>query len=287
MPSSAPSVLITGATRGIGLATARVLAQRNARLTLAVRDVHKGEAVAAELRRSNPTLSIEVMALDLASLESVRAFASAYRATGKPLHVLVNNAGPMNAPNYRALTKQGFELQLGVNHLGHSLLTRLLLPVLETSAPSRIITIASERHRRVGAFDLDALERDPSFLPTEPYDRSKLANLWFTYALARRLHGRDIAVIAACPGFVPDTIAATRQGLGKLLFKVLERMPFARRPEVSANELARLVLEPEFQTERSAYYSSGKRATSSPLSHDEAAQERLWQISARLVGLEP
>ncbi len=259
-----PFVIVTGANRGIGFATARALVARGAHAILAVRDVK----------------------LDLASLESVRAFAAAYTASGQPLHALVNNAGPINALKGLELTRDGFETFFGVNHLGHFLLTALLLPALWASAPSRVITVSSTLHARTRDFDWDNLAGEKSYDQGAFYNRTKLANVWFAYALARRLEGSAVVSIAACPGFVPQTLMVGQSGLQGLMFRVLDRMPFTRTPQEAGDDFARFALDPAFTGANGAFYSSGKLATSSDLSHDRDGQERLWALSRKLVGLE-
>ena len=282
-----PFVIVTGANRGIGFATVRALVARGAHAILAVRDVKSGQDAAEKIRAEFPDASLEVMKLDLASLESVRTFAAAYKGSGQPLNALVNNAGPINALKGLELTRDGFETFFGVNHLGHFLLTELLLPALKTSAPSRVVTVSSTLHARTRDFDWDNLAGEKSYDQGAFYNRTKLANLWFAYALARRLEGSGVVSIAACPGFVPQTLMAGQSGLQSLMFRVLDRMPFTRTPQEAGDDLARFALDPAFKGANSAFYSSGKLATSSQLSHDQGGQERLWALSRTLVGLEP
>ena len=281
------SVIVTGANRGIGFATARALAARGAHVILAVRDLKGGEQAASSLRAAFKDASLEVMKLDLASLESVRAFAAEYRASGRALHVLINNAGPINAKRKLELTPDGFETFFGVNHLGHFLLTNLLLPVLKASVPSRVITVSSLRHTGAKSFDWDNLKGEKSYDQGAFYNRTKLANLWFCYALARRLEGSGVTSVAACPGFVPQTLMVGRTGFSKLMFEVLDWMPFARKPQESGDEFARIALDADYAGANGTFYSYGKITTSSELSHDQDNQERLWALSEKLVGLEP
>ncbi|SHG40222.1 oxidoreductase [Geodermatophilus nigrescens] len=195
VPSQAGrTVVVTGATSGLGLATARVLAEKGARVVLAVRDVARGERAAAGLAGR-----VEVRRLDLADLASVRAFADGWSG---PLDVLVNNAGIMMVPQGR--TADGFELQFGTNHLGHFALTNLLLP----SLTDRVVTVASTAHR-MGAIDLADLnwERRP-YSPERAYGQSKLANLLFTLELQRRLTaaGSPVRATAAHPGWAATNL---------------------------------------------------------------------------------
>ena len=196
---SGRTVVVTGATSGLGLETARALAAKGARVVLAVRDVARGEAVAAELPGS-----VEVRRLDLTDLESVRGFAAEWDG---PLDVLVNNAGIMMVP--AGVTVDGFELQFGTNHLGHFALTNLLLP----HVTDRVVTVASRAHR-AGRLALDDLNwQQRPYSPERAYGQSKLANLLFTLELQRRLTaaGSPVRAMAAHPGWSATNLQGRTQ----------------------------------------------------------------------------
>lgn len=197
------TVVVTGATSGIGRATAAGLAGAGARVVLAVRDQTKGETLAAELRTRHPGAQVEVRALDLADLVSVRAFAAAWT---DPIDVLLNNAGVMSTK--RAETADGFELQLGTNHLGHFLLTSLLLPHLT----DRVVTVSSDAHR-FGHLDLDDLQWERRrYSGFGAYGQSKLANLLFTLELDQRLRSSGRRALAVHPGWVRSDLGLNQHG---------------------------------------------------------------------------
>ncbi len=280
-------VIVTGANRGIGFAISRALAAKGAHVIMAARDLKSAEDAASRIRAEFSKASLEVMKLDLAWLESIRNFAKTYIDLGKPLHVLINNAGPINALRKLELTQDGFESFFGVNHLGHFLLSNLLLPVLKSSAPSRVITVSSMRHMGVKSVDWDNLKGEKSYDQGAFYNRTKLANLWFSYALARKLEGTGVSSLAACPGFVPQTLMVGRTGFARLMFQVLDHMPFARKPQESGDDFAGLALDPAFEDANGLFYSYGKATPSSEFSHDLSSQERLWKLSEKLVQLDP
>uniref|UniRef100_A0A667YLY6 Zgc:153441 n=1 Tax=Myripristis murdjan TaxID=586833 RepID=A0A667YLY6_9TELE len=184
------TVVITGANTGIGKETALDMARRGARVVMACRDLSKAEQAASEIRQATGNSEVLVRHLDLSSLRSVRHFSTELRAAEKRLDILINNAGVMMCP--KMLTDDGFEMQLGVNHLGHFLLTNLLLELLKSSAPSRVVTVSSVVHDR-GKIHFDDLhfERTP-YSPLTSYRQSKLANILFTRELASRTRGTTI-----------------------------------------------------------------------------------------------
>jgi retinol dehydrogenase-12 len=192
--------LVTGGNTGIGRATALGLAQRGGRVYIACRSVAKGEAAAAAIRDSTGNSSVRVLPLDLADLDSVRACAVSFLERGEPLHVLVNNAG---LAGVRTVTAQGFEIAFGVNHLGHFLLTNSLLRMLESSAPARVVNVASDSHYAAKGIDFDALRRPaPGITGMPAYSVSKLCNVLFTQELARRTAGTGVTTYALHPGVV-------------------------------------------------------------------------------------
>ena len=196
--------LVTGANTGIGRATAETLARRGGRVYVASRSPAKGEAAVAEIKAATGNDTVRFLPLDLADLESVRSCASAFLALGEPLHVLVNNAGVGGA---RGLTKQGFELTFGINHLGHFALTQLLLERLTESAPARVVTVASDAHYSARGIDFEALRRPTRGITGLPeYAVSKLCNVLFTQELARRVAGTGVTTYALHPGVVASDI---------------------------------------------------------------------------------
>jgi len=196
--------LVTGANTGIGRAAAEALARRGARVFVAARSPVKGEAAVAAIKAATGNESVFFLALDLADLESVRACAAGFLARGEPLHVLINNAGVGGA---HRLTRQGFEMMFGVNHLGHFVLTRLLLERLTGSAPSRIVSVSSDAHYNAGGIDFGALRRPArNVTALHEYAVSKLCNVLFTQELARRLAGTGVTSYALHPGVVASDI---------------------------------------------------------------------------------
>ena len=201
---SEQTFLVTGANTGIGKATALALARQGGRVYVAARSAAKGEAAVADIKAATGSDSVWFLGLDLADLESVRQSAAAFLARGEPLHVLVNNAGIGGA---HGVTKQGFELMFGVNHLGHFLLTRLLLARLTESAPARVVTVASDAHYSAQGIDFDALRRPVRGITGLPgYGVSKLCNVLFSQELARRTAGTGVNAYALHPGVVASDI---------------------------------------------------------------------------------
>ena len=198
------TVVVTGGNTGIGKATAEALARQGWRVYVASRSRDKGEAAVASIKAAAGSDSVFFLALDLADLSSVRSCAEAFLARGEPLHVLVNNAG---VAGVRGLTKQGFELIFGVNHLGHFVLAQLLLDRLVSSGPSRVVTVASDAHYQARGIDWDAVRRPARGITgLREYAVSKLGNVLFTQELARRTEGTGVRSYALHPGVVASDI---------------------------------------------------------------------------------
>lgn len=273
------TVLITGANSGIGLETARGLARLGARVVLAVRDVAKGEAAAEDIRRDVPGARLEIARLDLADLDDVRRFARAFDASHARLDVLVNNAGFHTARLMH--TRQGFESTFGVNHLGPMLLTNELLPLLKRSAPSRVVTVASEAHRGARV-EWDDLQLTRSWSGFRAYANSKLFNIWFARELARRLEGSGATSNALHPGSVRTRWARGPES-GIFRFGVALAAPFLLSPQQGARTSIHLASAPELEGHSGGYYVRRKLAQPTALARDDAQAKRLWEESERLI----
>ena len=197
------TVIITGANTGIGLETAVDLAKRNARVILACRSVERGEKAAVEVRTRSGNDNVVFGQLDLASLDSVRKFSDKILEEEPRIDVLINNAGVMAIPE-RTLTQDGFEMQFGVNHLGHFLLTNLLLDRIKEAPSARIVNVSSGAHK-IGGIDFDNLNSELSYSPWTAYGTSKLANILFSRSLMKRLEGSNVTVNALHPGVIAAT----------------------------------------------------------------------------------
>ncbi len=284
--------IVTGGNRGLGIATVEKLARRGFHVVLTARK--DGEAAAAAVKARVPDARVQSLPLDLASFASIRAFADAFHRLGLPLHLLVNNAGLMNTDPVPARTAEGFELTLGTNHLGHFLLTHLLLGDLERSAPSRVVVLSSAMHRKgVGPgpgpdFDYDNLNAEKSFHPTVAYRNSKLANVWFVRELARRLKGKDVAVLAVNPGWVPATIAETQASpLQRFLFRrVYPLFPFTRTVDQAADNTVYAATDPALQAQSGGYFEDQHPGIVSDEAQDDAKARRLWEASCGWCGID-
>jgi len=277
--------VVTGANSGIGYETARALANKGATVIMACRNQQKGEAAADSIRNEKPKGTVEVMQLDLADLDSVRAFADEFKQRYDRLDLLINNAGIMHPPFGK--TKQGFETQFGVNHLGHFALTGLLLDLTMHTPQARIVTVSSAAHR-FGRIDFDNLNAEKGYRANAAYGQSKLANLLFTYELQRKLEaaGSDTIAVAAHPGWTATNL---QQHSGLIQF--LNRF-FAQTPEMGALPTLRAATAPDVQG--TDYYGPGKRmemvgypkkVQSNGRSHDAAVAAKLWTVSEEMTGV--
>ena len=286
--------MITGGNSGIGFATARKLAAKGFHVILASRNQQTSAQAMARIRASQPNASVESIPLDLASFASVRQCAAAFQAKGYPLHVLINNAGGSNPGKQARFTADGFELTFGTNHLGHFLLTNLLLDDLKRSAPARVITVSSQLHiPGYGGgpppdFDYDNLKGEKYYNANIFYRNSKLANMWFTYELQRRLKGTGVTSNAVCPGFVPAAIADRRTSpIERFMYKqILARMPFARSLEQASASYLFTATDPALEGVGGKFIVDGKERRSSDESYDEQKARRLWDLSWAWCGLD-
>ncbi|XP_072015689.1 retinol dehydrogenase 11-like [Amphiura filiformis] len=284
------TVIITGANTGIGKETARDLAARGARVILACRDVGKAQKAADYVKESTGNENIIIRKLDLASLASVRQFAKEILEEESRLDILINNAGIMMCPQWE--TEDGFEMQMGTNHFGHFLLTMLLLDLIKKSAPSRIINLSSLGHNFAkDGIDFEDIHYKKSYEPTIAYARSKLANIYFTKELAKRLKGTGVTSYAVHPGAV-ETELGRNVSSAYPIFSFL--MPLVQRtlwiwektPLQGAQTSIYCAVDENLKEVSGQYYSDCAEAATSKAAQDDAAAERLWDVSVKMVGLD-
>lgn len=270
-------ILITGASAGIGEAAAYALAAQGHELILVGRNPAKTEKVAQQIRTKAGNEAIHALAADFVDLEQVRGLAAQVKQKFPPLDVLVNNAGAVFMRRYR--TRYGVEKTFLVNHLAHFLLTNLLLDHLRENA--RIVNVSSGSHRN-GQLDLNDLNFDRFYSGLAAYGRSKLANVLFTYELARRLGDRKITVNALHPGRVgTDIFKADFSSLGPFIKWVVSLI--ALTPEQGADNTIFLAASAEMDGVTGKYFVKREAVRSSPLSYDEDLAGRLWEVSERLI----
>lgn len=274
-------VLITGGNSGIGRAAALQLARRGADVTITARDSNKGARAAEELSAAAQR-EVAWQLLDLASFESVRAAADSVRRTLPALHVLINNAGLVLSQ--RQLTRDGFEATFGTNHLGHFLFTSLLEPLLAESAPSRVVVVASDAHRRApSGLDFDDLQSERGYSGWIAYCRSKLANVYFARELGRRWAGRRVTANALHPGVVASRFARDGDAPGVLGFGFALLRPFLLTEERGARTTVYCASEPALEQVTGGYFARCRQVRPSRHAEDDRAAARLWEVSEELV----
>jgi NAD(P)-dependent dehydrogenase (short-subunit alcohol dehydrogenase family) len=275
------TVLITGGTGGIGKATAVGLARLGARVGITGRDRARAEAAAADVRAGSGNAAVDIFVADLSSQAEVRRLAREVLDLYPRLDVLVNNVGGSWA--HRHVTADGFEHTFALNHLAPFLLTNLLLDRLIASAPARVVTVSSGA-QAVGRINFDDLQGERAYSGQRAYNQSKLANVMFTYELARRLDGTGVTATVLHPGVVRTRFGAEDQSAFFTVMLPLMR-PFMRTPERGAATSIYLASSPDAAGVTGQYFADRRPRGSNRASHDVAAQARLWQTSADLVGL--
>jgi len=274
--------LVTGATSGIGEAAALEIARMGATVVLAGRDLKKCQAAVASIRQETGNPNVEYLLADLSSQAEIRAMAAEFLKRHPRLDVLVNNAGAVFLR--RRLSVDGIEMTLALNHLGYFLLTGLLLDALKSAAPSRIINVSSNAHKGAPV-NLDDLQVKHGYSLLKAYDRSKFANVLFTYELARRLEGTGVTVNALHPGLVATNIARRVGRLAGWAWKLYARRRGALTPREGARAIVYLASSPDVAGVTGAYFVKTARGPSDPATFDEGMARRLWEASARLTGL--
>lgn len=275
------TVLVTGGTGGIGRATATALANLGAHVVITGRNETRAQEAAAEIRAATGNAGVDALAADLSEQAEIRRLAAEVLARYARLDVLINNVGGSWA--HRKLTSDGLEYTFAVNHLAAFLLTDLLLERLKASAPSRVITVSSNA-QAMGKIKFDDLQGEHGFSSQKAYPQSKLANVMFTYELARRLQGSGVTANALHPGVV-RTAFGSEDPTG--LFKVVVPFarPFMKTPERGAQTSVYLASSPEVEGVTGKYFSNCKPKSSNKSSYDRVAAAQLWDVSAELVGL--
>lgn len=278
-------IIVTGATSGLGKEIATVLTSKNATIIMAVRNTKKAEIVAKEIKETNLNANLDIRKLKLDSLNSVKEFAEGFLKDYDSLDILINNAGVMACPFAR--TEDGFEIQMGVNHLGHFALTRLLMPLLEKTKNSRIVATSSIAHRR-GNINFDDINWEKRKYNTmQAYSDSKLANLYFAYELTRRLKDKVDAptVIVAHPG-----VTSTELSRHSFIFRML--IPFFAQ-EVDKGSLPTLRAAIDTEAKSGDYFGpdgfmqlkgNPVLVKSTPLSLDIQKARQFWELSEKLTG---
>ena len=274
-------VLVTGGTGGIGKATAIGLAALGAQVGITGRDQARTEAAAAGIRVAPGSPAVDAFAADMAVRAGVRRLAAQVLGTYPRLDVLVNNVGGFWA--HRHVTADGLERTFALNHLAPFLLTNLLLDRLTESAPARIVTVSSGAHAG-GRIDFDDLQGERSYSGQRAYSQSKLANVMFTYELARRLEGTGVTATVLHPGVVRTSFGAEDQAAHMAVVIRVARL-FMTTPAQGAGTPVYLASSPEVEGITGRYFANRKPKTSSKASYDTTTAARLWQVSAGLAGM--
>jgi NAD(P)-dependent dehydrogenase (short-subunit alcohol dehydrogenase family) len=282
-------VLLTGGGRGLGRVTAEKLAALGHHVVLLARTPPAARSAVEEIRRRHPEAVVEPRAVDLSSLGEVRAFAAREAERGAPLDVLFHIAGVMPTSPTRSVTVDGYEETLAVNVLAPFLLTALLLPALARARSARVVTVGSRLHLPGSRgepvdFDFDDPQLEHGYNPDRAYKNSKLAVLWFTYELQRRLEGSRISANSVCPGFVPATAAASTHGLMRLVMTYLmPHMRFATSVEAATDSLVFMAVDPSLEGVGGKFYGECRPIESSAQSRDLDQARRFWDLAERLT----
>ncbi|XP_034107859.2 retinol dehydrogenase 13-like isoform X3 [Drosophila albomicans] len=274
-------VIVTGSNTGIGKETVLELARRGATVYMACRDKSRAEQARLEVIRETNNQNIFFRELDLASLDSVRKFVDEFKKEQSKLDILINNAGIMLCPHM--LTKEGFEMQLGVNHMGHFLLTILLLDLLKKSSPSRIVNVSALAHVD-GSINFDDLNSEKSYSPRKAYGQSKLANILFTRELAKRLEGTNVTVNALHPGVVETELSRHVTIFNNPIFSFLISpliWLIFKTPKNGAQTTLYAALDPDLNGVTGLYFSDCKPKEVSAAAKDANAAKRLWEESEK------
>jgi NAD(P)-dependent dehydrogenase (short-subunit alcohol dehydrogenase family) len=276
------TALVTGATNGIGLVTARELARMGATVVVAGRNPEKTERVVNEIRAATGNERVNKAVADLSALDDIREMADAFKTRYDRLDILVNNAGAIF--NKRQESPDGYELTFALNHLGYFLLTNLLLDLLKASAPARIVSVSSGAHHFArGGMRWHDLQFRDGYSATGAYGQSKLANIMFTHELARRLEGTGVTANAMHPGFVASGFGRNNSGIMDFFYRLIA--PLARTPERGADTIIYLAAAPEVAGVTGEYFEDRKPASLSKAAQDPEAAARLWAISEQMTGL--
>jgi NAD(P)-dependent dehydrogenase (short-subunit alcohol dehydrogenase family) len=292
-PQNGKLAVVTGATGGLGYETALALARAGADVLVTGRNAEKGRVAIEQIKRAVPSAKVRSAMLDLASLASIRAFASTL-ANGRPLDLLINNAGVMDLPT-RRLTEDGFELQFGTNHLSHFALTALLLPLLRKAQAPRVVNVSSLAHRG-GKIDFGNLQAERKYNSWAAYQQSKLANLLFTFELQRRsdAHGWGLMSNAAHPGYARTELIPNGPGTGGLKGIGMKVLGSFMSHSAAAGALPTLFAATSPEAAPNGYYGpngfyelKGPVAPAQvfPQAKDEAVARKLWEVSEQLTGV--
>lgn len=273
------TILVTGATGGIGFITAHALADMGATVVIVGRDPKRTEERVAQIQRETGNSSVSSLTADLSSMSQVRDLAGTFLGRYPRLDVLLNNAGAVFLS--RQTTVDGYERTFALNHLAPFLLTELLLDRLKANAPGRVVTVSSMAHagQTIDFGDVNRTAR--GYRAWKAYGESKLANIMFTYALARRLEGTGVTANTLHPGFVATNFAKNNGAMSQVAMTLAR--PFAISPEQGAQTSIFLASSPEVASVSGKYFVKSKPAKSSAVSYDDGAQERLWQLSEQMT----
>jgi NAD(P)-dependent dehydrogenase (short-subunit alcohol dehydrogenase family) len=276
------TILITGASSGIGFHAAIELARRGARIAMVGRDPGRSGTAAREVTARSGSKDVALFICDFSSQSAIRRLGETIRARYDRLDVLVNNAGGVNKT--RTTTVDGIETTFAVNHLASFLLTNLLLDLVVRSAPARIVTVASVGHRQATTVDFGDLQFERGYSLMRAYSRSKLANILFSNELARRLAGTGVTSNSLHPGSVDTRIWSGAPWWAKPLIQVVFR-PFFISAEQGGSYIVALAARPDLGAVTGQYFEKDKSSVPSPLATDEALAVRLWDVSAAMVNL--
>lgn len=287
--TSPKTIMITGASRGLGLATATKLAHAGHTIILCSRSIERGQQAIAQIRQILPNAIVELRELNPASFQSIHTFAANVLQDNRIIDVLIHNAGILQPPRTRRTTPEGLEETLAVNVLGPFLITKLLLPALERSVSARVVAVSSRLHipgvrGTPPHFDF----ADPNLIndydPDRAYKNSKLALMWFVYELQRRLSPRAITANAVCPGFVPTTAAADSSGVQRWLLRyILPHMPFVTSVEQAVTGIAWVATDLAIEGIGGTFFADCTEIPASVEAEDPDLARRFWELASILI----